>query len=256
MATLSPRVTASAMRSAASFMAVSTCGSGMACLMVGSRKAATASASILRPARMRAKSSGSSCRCAISSARTAPRSSSRSRQARPVAEFSTPRNKRVSVMNVIVPLSCPRAGGASSTRRRVGPNPIAVITGSPVSAGDDRRGLFELIKLAMLGPDPADGAACRAHHHRFSLDHILAEQYPAQHAAVGDTGRGEQAIAPHHILDPVCLARVLDAHFGDAFALFVGIDDQPGLHLAADAFERRRRQNAFRRTADAEIDVD
>jgi hypothetical protein len=36
-------------------------------------------------------SSGRSCRCAIASARADPRSSSRLRQARPVAELSTPR---------------------------------------------------------------------------------------------------------------------------------------------------------------------
>ena len=31
---------------------------------------------------------------------------------------------------------------------------------------------------------------------------------------------------------------------------------QPALHLAADAAERRRRQHAFGRAADAEVDVD
>jgi hypothetical protein len=70
---------------------VSTFGSGIVRLIVGSRKASTASTSTLRPAGMRASSSGRSCRCAIASARADPRSSSRLRQARPVAELSTPR---------------------------------------------------------------------------------------------------------------------------------------------------------------------
>ena len=55
----------------------------------------TSSTSTPRPARMRASSSGTfSWRCAIASARAAPRSSSRSRQARPHADCSTPRNRR------------------------------------------------------------------------------------------------------------------------------------------------------------------
>ena len=86
---------ASAIRAAASGIAVSTFGSGIDRLIVGSRNASTASTSTLRPASMRASSSGRSCRCAIASARAEPRSSSRSRHARPVAEFSTPRKRRV-----------------------------------------------------------------------------------------------------------------------------------------------------------------
>ena len=49
---------------------------------------------------------------------------------------------------------------------------------------------------------------------------------------------------------------ILDAHFQRALAQRFGVDDQPRLHLAADAAQRRRRQHAFRRAADAEIDVD
>src|SRR5262249_15057934 len=58
------------------------------------RKLVTSSTSIPRPARMRANSSGKSWRCAMASARACPRSSRRSRQARPHAERSTPRNRR------------------------------------------------------------------------------------------------------------------------------------------------------------------
>ena len=44
--------------------------------------------------------------------------------------------------------------------------------------------------------------------------------------------------------------------FARALALLLGVEDQPALHLAADAAQRRRRQHAFGRAADAEIDVD
>ena len=109
--------------SAASGMAVSTFGSGIEPLMVGSRKASTASASTLRPARMRASNSGISCRCAIASARAAPRSSSRSRQARPVAEFSTPRKRRFSVISSFrgrPPVRPEVAGPMADSRREPG----------------------------------------------------------------------------------------------------------------------------------------
>jgi hypothetical protein len=41
-----------------------------------------------------------------------------------------------------------------------------------------------------------------------------------------------------------------------ALALFRRVEDQAALHLAADAAQRARRQHAFGRAADAEIDVD
>ena len=47
-----------------------------------------------------------------------------------------------------------------------------------------------------------------------------------------------------------------DAHLQGALALVLGVEDQPALHLAADAAQRRRGQHAFRRAAGAEIDVD
>src|SRR5580700_10760857 len=228
------------MRAAASGMAVSTFGSGIERLMVGSRNASTASASTLRPARMRASNSGISWRCAIASARAAPRSSSRSRQARSVAEFSTPRKRRFSGMGAIVTLSCAAKAehpvNASITERI---RPVA-ITGSPAFADDDRPNLFELIELPVLRYDAPHGAAGRAHHHGLGLDDAVAESDAAQHGAVGDAGRREQAIAAHHVLDQVFLARVLDAHLGGALAFLFGVDDQPALHLAADAAQRRR----------------
>ena len=37
-----------------------------------------------------------------------------------------------------------------------------------------------------------------------------------------------------------------------ALALLLGVEHQPALHLAADAAQRRRRQHALGRAADAE----
>ncbi len=75
-------------------MPESTLGSGISARTVGSRWRVTSSISTPRPASTRASRSGRSCRCAIASARAEPRSSSRSRQARPVADCSTPRKWR------------------------------------------------------------------------------------------------------------------------------------------------------------------
>ena len=38
--------------------------------------------------------------------------------------------------------------------------------------------------------------------------------------------------------------------------LFLGIEHKPGLHLTADAAQRRRRQHAFGRPAYSEINID
>src|SRR6516165_5103113 len=98
---------------------------------------------------------------------------------------------------------------------------------------------MKLRELAVLGPDPAHRAAARAHHHRLGLDHAFAETYPLEQRAGGDAGCREQAVAPHHVLDLVFLARVLDAHPGGALAFFLGVEHEAPLHLAADAGERR-----------------
>src|SRR5215469_1065609 len=94
---------------------------------------------------------------------------------------------------------------------------------------------MKLPELAVLGPDPAHRAAARAHYHRLGLDHALAEPYPLEQRACSDAGCREQAVASHHVLDLVFLARVLDAHPGGPLALFLGVEHETPLHLAADA---------------------
>src|ERR1700751_5182404 len=99
---------------------------------------------------------------------------------------------------------------------------------------DHHRGhgtLSELVQLPMLGPDPADRAAGRAHDHGFGFDHFSAELHAAQHMAVGDAGRREQAFAFDHIFDLIFTAWIFDTHFGGAFALPFGIENEPRLHL-------------------------
>src|SRR5450756_2265363 len=111
----------------------------------------------------------------------------------------------------------------------------------------------EFFELAVFGLDVTHRAGDRTHHHGLGLDHVLAELDARQQRAGGDAGRGEQAVAPHHILDAVDHARIGDAHLGRARAVLLGIEDQPALHLAADAAQRRRRQHAFGRAAGADI---
>ncbi len=60
----------------------------------------------------------------------------------------------------------------------------------------------------------------------------------------------------HHVLDAVDQLRIGDAHLVRALALLLAVEDQPALHLAADAAQRRRRQHALGRAAGADIHVD
>src|SRR5579863_1014409 len=244
------------MRPAASGIAVSTFGSGIERLTAGSRNASTPSTSILRPAMMRASNSGKSWRCAMASARAAPRSSSRSRHARPVADCSTPRKSPLATVNSRDSMPV----GRSSRYRYAWADCVDadLLAATNAIGGEttpaERR--LELLQPAVLGPDPADGAGDRAHHHRLCLDDAVAELDAVQHRAVGDAGRCEQAIAAHHVFDLEFLARVLDAHLAGALTALIGVEHKAALHLAADAAQRRCRQHALGRAADAEVNVD
>src|SRR5882724_12209418 len=111
----------------------------------------------------------------------------------------------------------------------------------------------EFFELPVFGLDVTYSAGDRAHHHRLGLDDILAELDPRQQRTGGDAGRGEQAVAARHVLDAVDKARIIDAHLAGALAFLLGIEDQPALHLAADAAQRRRRQHALRRAAGTDV---
>jgi len=57
------------------------------------------------------------------------------------------------------------------------------------------------LELAVLGLDVTNRASYRAHHCGFGLDHILAKLDAREQRTVGDTGRGEQAVALYQVLD-------------------------------------------------------
>src|SRR5262245_11574156 len=214
---LSPLTIASVMRTHAASMSVNVFGSGINCLMVGSRKLSTWSGSTLRPARTRASNSSSPWRCAMVSASADPRSSRRSRHARPVNDRSTPRKWRSEFFNDI-------AGAAAMAQspgcRPYMSDPNRTFNGYAVLGGPDqalRQAPDELVKmkfveLPMLGQYAAHRAGDRAHHYRFGLNYVLAESYSAQHGAAGDPGGGKQAVALHHIVNLVLTPRVFDTH--------------------------------------------
>src|SRR5690349_1337781 len=274
-------------------MAVMALGSGIKRLTVGSRKVSTSSASMPRPATIRASSSGRPWRWTIDSARRVPRSSRRSRHTRPVADCSTPRKTRrvagasmadqrhttgpagqglargyshLRTQGELSPASLPaKAGNPILTRREKGlsrapkircgvlDRPLARTMTAKQPAALPQ---LELAEFAVLGPDPAHRAGGRAHHHGLGLDHVLLEAHALQQRSGGDAGCREHAVALHHVADAVDLARILDAHLAGALALLLGVEHQAALHLSADAGERRGREHALRRAADAEIDVD
>src|ERR1700712_1831468 len=96
----------------------------------------------------------------------------------------------------------------------------------------------ELVELTVLRLDVADGAGDRAHHDGFGLDHVLAEFYAREQRTCVDAGSREQAVAARHVLDAVNELRIRDAHLVGALTLLFAVQDQPALHLAADAAHR------------------
>src|SRR5205823_7342854 len=73
---------------------------------------------------------------------------------------------------------------------------------------------------------------------------------------VGNPGRGEHHVARGEIEQFVFAIEVGNSDAMGAGALVVVAEQQPALHLPADAAQRRRRQYAFRRPARADIHVD
>src|ERR1700682_556817 len=134
----------------------------------------------------------------------------------------------------------------------------------PANGPDDdvgsHRALFsievEFFQLPVLGLDVADRAGDRTHHHGLGLDDaVLAEFDARQQRTGGDAGRREQAVALGHFLGAVDEARIVDAHLVGALASLLGVENQPALHLAADAAHRPRRQHAFGRAAGTDIHI-
>src|SRR4029450_4493013 len=83
---------------------------------------------------------------------------------------------------------------------------------------------MKLLELPVLASDPPHRAGDRAHHHGLGFDHVLAEPHAVEKRPVGEADRGEQATGLRHVGDSILRARVLDAHFPGAVALFLGVE--------------------------------
>ena len=69
----------------------------------------------------------------------------------------------------------------------------------------------QTVPLLMLARDPADGARAGAHDDAFGGDAaVLAALDPLEQRAVGDSGRGEDAVALGQVLERVDAVEVLD----------------------------------------------
>ena len=80
--------------------------------------------------------------------------------------------------------------------------------------------------------------------------------HAAQHGAVGHPRRGEHHVAAREVVEIVDAVQVGDAHALRARLLVVVAEVKLALHLAADRAQRRRREDALGRAADAHVDVD
>src|SRR5580704_11430978 len=96
--------------------------------------------------------------------------------------------------------SPPTVPGSRAALTILWPGRDIVVTFHKAAFRRSRSTEMKLAVLAMLGADPAHRPGCRAHHHGLGLDHVAPKLHAAQHGAVGDPGRGEQAIAFDQIL--------------------------------------------------------
>ena len=79
----------------------------------------------------------------------------------------------------------------------------------------------------------------------------------AHHGRIGNGCRRENAVIPfYQIIEGHDLVNIFDAHIQTALPFFVGIRNESGLHIAAEALQGGRCQNPFRCTADSHDDVD
>src|SRR5437899_4547398 len=93
----------------------------------------------------------------------------------------------------------------------------------------------EFFQLAVIGLDVTHGAGDRAHHHCLGLDDILAELDAREQRTIGDAGRGEQAVAPHHVFDAINHPRIGDAHLAGTLTVPLRSEHPPALALGPGA---------------------
>src|SRR5215472_2749551 len=77
-----------------------------------------------------------------------------------------------------------------------------------------------------------------------------------KHRPAGDAGGSKHDIAFGEIEKTVFAVEIADAAALGALTLVVVAKDEPSLHEAADAAERRGREHSFGRAARAHIDID
>src|SRR5579883_1215815 len=151
-----------------------------------------------------------------------PSSTVRKRHGRPNTERSTPRN------------------AASST-------PTIPPLGQSISTA--------LVLEAMMRFDIAHGRGFGPHDQGVGDGAAGETPYAFEHGAGGDAGGGEHDVAAREIQERVLPIEIGDAHLVSAALLVVVAKQEPPLHLASDAAQRRRRQHALGRAAGAHVDV-
>src|SRR6187431_1606857 len=97
--------------------------------------------------------------------------------------------------------------------------------------------------------DRPHGARARTHHDRLGLDRRLADAHAPQERAAGDAGRGdEDVVAPHEVVVRKYLVD-LEARLDERRPLAVVAGPEAALERAAEALDRRGRDDAFGRPA-------
>ena len=109
----------------------------------------------------------------------------------------------------------------------------------------------------MLADNAADGSRTGAHDDRFRGDAAaLAALDALEQRAVGNPGRGEDAVALGHVLEEIDAVEVLDPPAPRAPALVVVAEQQAALDLPADTGQRGGREHALGRAARSHVNVD
>src|SRR6478609_2971821 len=108
---------------------------------------------------------------------------------------------------------------------------------------------------AVLAVDGADGSAARAHDEGVGARRLRAVAHAAEQLAVRDAGGDEEALARDQVVGGQDAVEVVAGVEG-LLALLVVLGPEPALDDAAGALDGARGDDALRRAADAEQQVD
>src|SRR5690606_23935144 len=102
----------------------------------------------------------------------------------------------------------------------------------------------------MLGAHLAHGAGAGAHHHALGRHRSAAATLrPFEEGAVGDPGRGKDAVTFRQVFKTIDSIKLFDPPFAGAAPLVIVAEQQPPVELPTNAAQRRRRQDPFRSAA-------